>query len=128
MRHRLAPNRALALSIAILVALVALTLSGVFATTTGATETRSLTSSADTRILENAPNTNYGTLTSLGVDGDEPAGTGKDKSALLKWDLSTIPAGSKISSASITLNVTNTSTETYQAYELKQPWVESAAT
>jgi Bacterial Ig-like domain len=128
MRHRVAFNRAVALSIAISAALLALTIGSVFATTTGATETRSLTSSADTHILENAPKKNYGTVTSLGVGGDEPAGTGKDQSALLKWSLSTIPAGSKISSASVTLNVTNTSTQIYQAYELKRPWVESAAT
>jgi hypothetical protein len=88
----------------------------------------SVTSTIDAYILENTPNKNHGTATSLGADGDEPAGTGRDKSALLKWDLSTIPAGSKISSATVTLNVTNNSTETYQAYELKRPWVESAAT
>ena len=128
MRRRVALNRVAVLGLAILVALVALTISGVIAATAGATETRSLTNSADTHILENAPKKNYGTVTSLGVGGDEPAGTGKDKSALLKWSLSTIPAGSKISSASVTLNVTNTSTQTYQAYELKRPWVESAAT
>ena len=86
------------------------------------------TNSADTHILESAAKKNYGTVTSLGVGGDEPAGTGKDKSALLKWSLSTIPAGSKINSASVTLNVTNTSTQTYQAYELRRGWVESAAT
>jgi hypothetical protein len=96
--------------------------------TVATARTASVTSTVDAYILENAPNKNSGTATSLGVDGDEPAGTGKDKSALLKWDLSTIPAGSKISSASVTLNVTNNSTETYQAYELKRPWVESAAT
>jgi hypothetical protein len=90
--------------------------------------TASVTSTVDTYILENAARKNHGTATSLGVDGDEPAGSGKDKSALLKWDLSTIPVGSKITSASVTLNVTNNSTETYQAYELKRPWVESAAT
>jgi hypothetical protein len=85
-------------------------------------------STADTYVLENAPKKNYGTTTPLGVDGDEPTGTGKDKSAMLKWNLSAIPAGSKISSASVTLNVTDSSTQTYQAYELKRPWVESAAT
>jgi len=88
----------------------------------------SVTSTVDAYILENTPNKNHGTVTSLGVDGDEPAGTGKDKSALLKWDLSTIPAGARISSASVTLNVTNNSTENYQAYEIKRPWVESATT
>jgi hypothetical protein len=96
--------------------------------TVAATRTASVTSTVDSYILENASKKNYGTATPLGVDGDEPAGTGRDKSALLEWDLSTIPAGSKITSASVTLNVTNNSTETYQAYELKRPWVESAAT
>jgi hypothetical protein len=96
--------------------------------TVATARTASITSTADTHILEKAPRKNYGTVTPLGVDGDEPAGTGKDTSALLEWDLSTIPAGSKISSASVTLNVTNSSPETYQAYELERPWVESAAT
>ena len=96
--------------------------------TVATARTASVTSTVDAPILENAPNKNFGTATPLGVDGDEPAGTGRDKSALLKWDLSTIPAGSRISSASVTLNVTNNSTETYQAYELKRPWVESATT
>ena len=97
-------------------------------TWTVAAGTIAVTSITDTYILENASKKNYGTATPLGVDGDEPAGTGRDKSALLRWDLSAIPAGSKINSASVTLNVTNNSTETYQAYELKRPWVESAAT
>ena len=96
--------------------------------TVAATRTASVTSTTDTHILENAPRKNYGTVTSLGVGGDEPAGSGKDQSALLKWNLSTILAGSKINSASVTLNVTNTSTQTYQAYELKRPWVESTTT
>ena len=86
------------------------------------------TSTSDTKLVENAPTTNYGATTPVGADGDEPTGSGRDKSALLKWSVSTIPAGSKINSASVTLNVTNSSTQTYQAYGLKQPWVESAAT
>jgi hypothetical protein len=96
--------------------------------TVATAKTASVTSTADTDMLQNAPKKNYGTAISLGVGGDEPAGTGKDKSTLLKWGLSTIPAGSKISSASVTLNVENSSAQTYQAYELKRPWVESAAT
>jgi hypothetical protein len=56
MRRRVATNRVAALSIGILVALVALTTSGVIAATASATEeTSSLTSSADTQIVENAP-------------------------------------------------------------------------
>jgi glucose/arabinose dehydrogenase/PKD repeat protein len=93
-----------------------------------ATQSVSVASSADTIILENTPTTNYGATTPVGADGDEPTGSGRDKSSLLKWSVSTIPAGSKISSASVTLNVTNSSTQTYQAFGLKQPWAESAAT
>jgi hypothetical protein len=99
-------------------------------TTSAATPsvTQSFTSAADTRIVENAPTTNYGTATAVQVDGDDPAGSGKDKSGLIRWNLSSIPAGSKISSASITLNIADASVNTYQAYALKRAWVESAAT
>jgi hypothetical protein len=128
MRRRVATNRVAALSIAILVALVALTISGLIAATVSATETRSLTSSADTQIVENAPTKNYGAATSLGVNENDQSSIGKDKFALVKWDLSGIAPRTQINSASVTLNVTNSSTETYQAHVLKKPWVESAAT
>jgi hypothetical protein len=64
----------------------------------------------------------------LTADGDEPSNRGTDVYALIRWDLSSIPAGSKVSSVSITLNVTNGSKTTYQLYALKRSWVESAAT
>src|SRR5919107_1733957 len=128
MRRSVVPNRVAALSIAILLALVTLATSGVIATMASGTETRSLTSSADTQIVENAPTKNYGAATALGVNENDQSSIGKDKFALVKWDLSGIAPGTQISSASVTLNVTNSSTETYQAYELNRPWVESAAT
>ena len=128
MRRSVVPDRIAALSIAILLALVALTTSGVIATMASGTETRSLTSTADTQIVENAPTKNYGAVSSLGVNENDQSSIGKDKFALVKWDLSEIAPGTQISSASVTLNVTNTSTETYQAYVLKKPWAESAAT
>jgi hypothetical protein len=96
--------------------------------TVDTTVTLSIPSTADTKIAESASKTNYGSVNTIGVDGDEPAGSRKDTSALLRWNVSTIPAGSKIRSASVTLNVTNPSVETYEAYELKRPWVETAAT
>src|SRR5215210_1106079 len=128
MRRRVATNRVAALSIAILVALIALTISGVIAATAGASETRSLISSYDTQIVENAPAKNYGAATSLGVNGNVPSGSGEDKFALLKWDLSGIVPGTQVNSASVTLSVTTASPQTYRAYVLKQPWAESAAT
>ena len=47
--------------------------------------------------------------------------------ALLRWDISSIPAGVTVKSATITLNITTTSSQTYQLYELKQNWTESGA-
>jgi hypothetical protein len=92
------------------------------------TGTQTIPSSADTKLAEPKASTNYGDVNAIGVDGDEPAGSGKDASALLRFDVSTIPAGSKIRSASVTLNVTNSSVEAFRAYEIKRPWVETAAT
>jgi hypothetical protein len=90
--------------------------------------TTSLTSTADTKLVENAPTTNYGLHNPAHATGDDPAGSGKDVYSLLRWDLSSIPAGSEVSSVSIDLNVTNASNQSYQLYELKRPWVERAAT
>jgi hypothetical protein len=96
---------------------------------TAAADTRNLTSTADTQIAENSSSANYGGATTLKVDGDDPGGSGRDAYSLLRWDLSSVPAGSKVDSASVTVNVTNNpSTQTYQIYDLKRPWVESAAT
>ena len=50
------------------------------------------------------------------------------ESALMRWDLSVIPAGATISAASITLNVVNDSTQKYSLYECLKPWVDTQAT
>jgi hypothetical protein len=97
-------------------------------TWTISTTTRLLTSTADTRISENAPSTDFGATTTLVADGDEPAGSGRDVYSLLRWDLSSVPAGSQISSVTITLDVTNASKDTYQIYDLERPWVEPTTT
>ena len=83
---------------------------------------------ADNGIRENNPTTTYGVATTLKVDGDDPGGSGKDAYSLLRWGLSSVPAGSNVVSASATVNVTNPSTQTYQIYDLRRPWVESTAT
>ena len=77
--------------------------------------------------MEDTPTNTFGYVTTLQMDGSDPGGTGKDKSGLLKWDLSVIPSGSKVTSASVAVNVTNSSPETYEAYALKRTWAEAAA-
>ncbi len=84
--------------------------------------TATLTAVADTYIDGGSTTTNYGTSASLSVSGKP------DDAALLKWDLSSIPAGSTLQSAKLSLNVTGTSTNTYEIYELKRSWSESQAT
>jgi glucose/arabinose dehydrogenase/PKD repeat protein len=91
------------------------------AATTG---TKTFTSAADAGLSELAPNTNNGLATSLKVDGDDPDPGGGDLYAALRWNLSSIPAGATVTSASVTLNVTNPSPQTYGAYELKKAWNE----
>jgi acid phosphatase type 7 len=113
----------------VLAALVALFVVGLFSAGSDAaatTETKSLTSTVDTQIDQSSSSTNYGRATGLGVDGD--VGGGSDQYALLKWDLSGIASGTRVGSASVTLNVGNPSPQTYEAYALKRPWGESQAT
>jgi glucose/arabinose dehydrogenase/PKD repeat protein len=96
--------------------------------TPATTGTRSLTSVADAGLSELAPNTNSGSATSLKVDGDDPDPGGGDLYAALRWDLSSLPAGATVSSANITLNISNPSPQTYGAYELKKSWNEGQLT
>ncbi|HXG60257.1 MAG TPA: DNRLRE domain-containing protein [Planctomycetota bacterium] len=82
----------------------------------------------DTYISASNTTTNYGASTALLVDGDDPNGTGRDKAILIKWDLSSIPPGSRVQSASITFDVLNPSSQSYEIYRAGKPWVEGEAT
>ncbi|OAH59240.1 metallophosphoesterase [Domibacillus aminovorans] len=94
----------------------------------GVLPTTSYAGNLDTYISQNALTTNYGNVTTLLVDGDEPSASSKDVSSILKWDVSAIPAGITVTSANITLNVVDPSTQTYELYEMKRNWSESSAT
>ena len=50
------------------------------------------------------------------------------KGSLLRWELPSIPMGSIVQSASITLSITNSTTSTYELYELLRSWTEGDAT
>jgi hypothetical protein len=113
----------LTLSVSILVALF---IAGIFAPRSDAAATSSIVSTTDTQIVQNRSSQNYGSATILGADGD--VGSGNDQSALIKWDLSSIAPGTKVSSATVTLTVTDLSPQTYEVYRLKRAWVESTAT
>jgi hypothetical protein len=76
----------------------------------------------DTRITTKSQNTNYGSDTEIDFDGRP------DDSVLLAWDLSQVPAGSVVESVTIQLNITNTSSQTYELYAMLRQWDENAAT
>lgn len=83
----------------------------------------------DAVIRESAATTNDGLSASLSADFDDPAGSRKRTSSVLRFDLSSIPAGSKVSSVSFTVNVTNrTSGSGYALYALSRAWNETQTT
>jgi hypothetical protein len=92
----------------------------------GVSPASSYAGTRDTCISEPNPSSKFGTANAVRVDGN--AGSGKDLSALLKWDLSSIPAGSQVQAVSLTIYVTDRSDQPYQVYELMRPWVENQAT
>ncbi|MFB3077654.1 MAG: Calx-beta domain-containing protein, partial [Lysobacterales bacterium] len=76
----------------------------------------------DTKLKVNSSSTNYGSDIALEVDGSP------DESTLLSWDVTSIPPGSIIELADITVNVTNKSGDDYEFYQMLRPWVEDEAT
>jgi len=95
----------------------------IFAFQDGVSPVASYTGTRDTSIKSDAPDTSFGSSALLEVDG-EP-----DYATIFKWDIDTIPAGSTVTYASVTLHVTNNSNgQSYELVEMKRDWVESEAT
>ncbi len=86
----------------------------------GVSPTTAYSGTRDSRIRFDQPAQNFGTSPMLEVDGNP------DFSSLLQWDVSTIPAGSVVTAASITIDVINTSTAVFELYELLKPWQETS--
>src|SRR5918911_148842 len=95
----------------ILVIAAILSVAGASLTASAAETANVVTSVADGGLSEISPNANSGATTTLEVDGDDPGG--KDLYAALRWDLSQIPAGATVTSATVTLNISNPSQQTY---------------
>lgn len=92
----------------------------------GALPTSGYAGTEDGTIRQAAPTTSYGSATTCEADGDD--GGGVDKSCLIQWDVSAIPAGSTVQSASLTVRITDSSSNTYNLYALARSWVESELT
>ena len=76
----------------------------------------------DTRLKARYATKNYGSFRTLQLEGDP------DRSAFLKWDLSSVTPGTPVESVSMTINVTGASSNSYEIYALNRDWLESEAT
>lgn len=94
----------------------------------GAAPTPDYAGTRDAYISENAPNTNYGAAAELLADGDDPGGTGRDLSSLLRFDVSSIPSEAVVEGVSLEISVFNVSGNSYSFYPLIRAWDESAVT
>ena len=81
-----------------------------------------------TCALPISPATNFGAATTLRIDGDDPAGTGKDLAALVQFDTASIPAGATVIDASIRFRAVDPSVSAYRAYPVLRSWTEAGAT
>jgi hypothetical protein len=91
----------------------------------GVAPTSTYAGTDDATIRQANPGSNYGAATTCEADGDD--GGGVDVSCLLRWTLSSIPSGSTVQSASITLRVTDGSSNTYNLYAVSREWTEAQA-
>lgn len=76
----------------------------------------------DAHLRSDNTTTNYGTATTLLIDGSP------DYATVMKWDLSSIPVGKTVTNVTLTFNVTDVSTQAYTFYALKRAWSESSTT
>ena len=79
----------------------------------------------DSFIEETYPAHNYGTNATIQVDGDNPGGSGKELRMVLRWDTSAIPAGSRIQSASVVLQLLSRGRPPYEVHAIKRAWTET---
>lgn len=83
----------------------------------------------DSTIRQSVPAAADGSNGTISADYDDPAGSLQHTSGLLRFDLGSIPAGSKVTKVTLEVNVTNkTSGSGYTLYPLSRAWSESQAT
>ncbi len=83
----------------------------------------SLDASEDTYMSSYNETNNYGTSTTLKSTRNGSTSNVK-RGTLLRWNLSSIPATAVVTSASVTLYVSTSSSQTYNLYNMRQSWIE----
>ncbi len=93
----------------------------------GSAPKASYTGATDAFVSEQQASTNYGAITPLVISGNDPAGSNKDKWALMRWVLS--PTSGIMQSASVTLNISDHSGgQAYDLVEALAGWTETGVT
>jgi hypothetical protein len=93
----------------------------------GVLSTANLAPSEDTYIDSNNSSTNFGSSTGMTID--KSGGGAGNQRALLNFDLSSIPAGATINSATLTMEATNIDGPlNIDVYEVLENWSEANAT
>ncbi|MCH8047238.1 MAG: tandem-95 repeat protein [Planctomycetes bacterium] len=82
----------------------------------------------DAPIFASDADVNFGDAVTLRADAEQSS-TGQPAWTLIKWDLSSIPAGATVDEVTLTVNVTNTTVAPgFHLFEVKTPWLESEVT
>lgn len=93
----------------------------------GVSPSASYAGATDAYLSEQEPALKLGTATSLILSGNDPAGSSKDKWALLRWDVSS--TFGTVQSASLTFSISDHSGgQVYELYETLATWSEAAVT
>ncbi|MBN1941837.1 MAG: DNRLRE domain-containing protein [Phycisphaerae bacterium] len=85
----------------------------------------------DTQVLEEYPDSSYGSTTTLKVDSSDPGGSGHEDHVLIRFDdlfgteEGQVPAGSEIFCATLMLNVSNEGSA-FTVHRMLQDWSDSA--
>ena len=96
--------------------------SGTVSFKNGVTPDNNYLGSIDTYIASGVPTNNFGTAATLLADGED--GSNGELAALIKWDVSDIPSDATITEVRIELEVSNTSSGTYNLYDPGKTWNE----
>ncbi len=93
--------------------------------------TDTFTNPEDSYVRSTSPTMNYGAEMELLADGvsqDPDNGRFGEVVTLVQWDVSSIPAGSTVTSVSVTFNYTDASSGTYNIYSQDTAWTEGSVT
>jgi hypothetical protein len=96
----------------------------------GAEPTAAYAGTRDTQLRESEPGTVFGSRTGIEMDGDSPDGTGQHVHAVVRWDISAIPAGARVTRVRVALQALDWPgfLAAYELYPVRRDWDEATAT